>query len=483
MTPEVSHQVSSVPNSRRRFLKLAAGSALLLPTSLKGKLTQRTPVLNNQSESQPQNILLICTDQQHRDAIGSLSAPYLKTPAMDYLTESSTRFSESYCANPVCVPSRASLFSGRTSSEALDNRRIDRNIPNIGQWFSEHSDYETVYSGKWHLPQTYTPNIPGFRSLTTGRLGLGYITDEVTSRSCEAYIRNTPQSKKFFMVASFMQPHDICEWLRLNTERIEKLPYPIPEEELPPLPPNFQFAEEEPSWVQRLRSNRDPFLGDRNGDPKGRWDELHWRYYLWSYYRHIEQVDAEIERLLVALADTGRLENTLIVFTSDHGEGMGSHQLVRKGDTYDASARVPLHFSWPSHVEQSTVLADPVIGMDIFPTLCAYAGIETPDKLRGKNLRPLLEKKESLNRDCVVVENSGFNGRTVRSKDFKYITYRNDPVEQLFDYRTDPHEMHNRAKDPLYQGILEEHRAMLKKWEAPLEVQSQNDSDAWWRTG
>jgi choline-sulfatase len=128
-----------------------------------------------------------------------------------------------------------------------------------------------------------------------------------------------------------LQPHDICEWLRLNAENRTELRYPELRGELPPLPANFEFDAAEPEDVRKLRA------GNEAG--KYGWGKLHWQYYLWSYYRHVEMVDGEIVRILQALRDSGRDQDTVIVFTSDHGEGMACHQMVRKSSPYDESAK------------------------------------------------------------------------------------------------------------------------------------------------
>ena len=112
---------------------------------------------------------------------------------------------------------------------------IKEDIPNLGQWFRQESDYETIYAGKWHLPADYVTDIPGFYVINTGLIGQGNYCDTNVSMACEAYIRNRSREKPFLMVASFMQPHDICEWLRLNLENQPELRYPEIKDELPSL--------------------------------------------------------------------------------------------------------------------------------------------------------------------------------------------------------------------------------------------------------
>lgn len=404
----------------------------------------------------------------------------MRTPALDRLKKSGVSFAQSYTANPLCSPARSAILTGRTSSECavhVNGRPIRSDIPNLGQWFSQHTNYETFYAGKWHLPKTYTHDIPGFKVINSGIGGFGYLCDTVMSRACESFLRHrTHWPKPFLMVASFMQPHDICEWLRLNLEDPGRLRYPELAKHLPELPANFNFDKNEPKNIRNKRLRDDPFRG------KSKWDKEHWRYYRWSYYRNIEHLDAEIGRILRTLEDWGYIENTLIALTSDHGEGMGHHQMVRKKSFYDEASRVPLLFSWPGHISENKTDASHIVsGLDIMPTLCDYAGIKPPMNMRGRSLRSILEGNVLSWWRTVVTEVSSNTGRMVRTQRYKYITYKDDPVEQLFDMIDDPGETKNLATGSKYASTLAEHRRMLKDWEARLDVAPNvSNTDAWW---
>jgi len=461
--------------SRRNFVKLGGAAVALLAD---GTLTKRAFAGRKDRKPKPGNILLIYTDQQHIDTIAAGGCRHVRTPALDRLKTNGVSFTQSYSANPVCSPARSAAFTGRTSCEASvhkNGRPIRSDIPNLGQWFSQHTGYETFYAGKWHLPRTYTSDIPGFKVINTGIGGFGYLCDTAMSRACEGFIRNRSKSKPFLLVASFMQPHDICEWLRLNMNNPGKLRYPELADELPGLPGNFQFDENEPQSTKKRRSGNEPF--------KGNWDQEHWRYYRWSYYRHIEHLDAEIGRILSALEDRGYINDTLIVMTSDHGEGMGHHQMVRKSSFYDEAARVPLLLSWPGHiVEDKTDEVHLASGLDVMPTLCDYAGIKSPASMRGVSLRPILEGGDSAPRDCVVSEGNTNTGRMLRTQGFKYIKYVDDPVEQLFDMINDPGETRNLAANSRYAAAMSEHRKLLAGHEARLDAPRDIPHTEFWRT-
>jgi len=456
---------------RREFLA-AAGSSLAVGTG-----SRRARAQTSQRVDRP-NLLLIITDQQHIDTIAAGGCRHVQTPALDRLARRGVSFTRSYTANPVCSPARSAIFTGRTTTETgvyVNGKHIRPGMPNLGEWFSEHTDYETLYAGKWHLPRTHQNEIEGFTVLHTGIGGQGNLGDTGTSRACEAYLRNRTAQRPFLLVASFLQPHDICEWLRINTANPDRLRYPELLDELPALPDNFEFDTREPQYLNETRRTRDP--------AKGGWGRQQWRYYLWSYYRHIEMVDGEVGRLLQAIEETGEAENTVIVFTSDHGEGLARHQMVRKSSPYDEASRVPLLVSWPGHVsEDRTDAAHLVTGMDIMPTLCDYAEIEPPPAVRGKSLRPLLEGKPISWHDYIVTEMPGNRARLVRTERYKYVSYANDPVDLLFDMRDDPGETKNLAADPQYASVVADHRTLLRQWESRLDVVPDLPyAEAWWR--
>ena len=473
MKKDIKTEQSDCIVNRRDFIKLSGSAVALLAADT---LTKNANAAPQSHKTKPKNILLIITDQQHIDTIAAGGCRDVNTPALDLLKTSGISFTQSYTANPLCSPARSCVFTSRTSSETdvfNNGRPIRSDIPNLGQWFSQHTNYETLYAGKWHLPRTYTNNIPGFKVINTGIGGFGYLCDTIMSRSCEGFLRNRSKSRPFLLVASFMQPHDICEWLRLNMDNPNEMRYPQLASHLPELPDNFVFDKNEPGAIKKRRLGNEPF--------KGKWDKDQWRYYRWSYYRNIEHLDTEISRILQALQDCKHSKDTLIVFTSDHGEGMAHHQMVRKNTLYDEAARVSLIFSWPGHISENiTDTTHPVSGLDIMPTLCDYAGIKPPENTRGRSLRPLLEGRPVTTDNFIVTEVSSNTGRMVRSPLFKYITYKDDSVEQLFDMKKDPGETKNLSTSSRYASIMAEHRKRLKDWESRLDVPPNVPNAGFW---
>lgn len=449
--------------SRRGFLKASASAAGVLALGSFPSCGYPPKM----GKTKP-NIVFIITDQQHQETISGMGNRYLNTPALDKICSDGVYFDQSYSTNPVCSPARSSMFTGRMPCETgvyENGRPIRSDYPNLGQWLSENSDYESVYAGKWHLPRSSQFDIKGFKVLTGGVSGHGMIGDTSVSRSCEAYIKNRPGDKPFFLVASFLQPHDICEWLQINRQNQEELLYPGIADELPGLPDNFEYDKNEPSDYPRYRKNQQPV--------RGKWSKQHWRFYKWSYYRMVEQVDGEIGCILQALDEAGIADNTIVIFTSDHGEGLGHHQMVRKNNLYDPAARVPLVVSYPGSIQRNVIDNNHLVsGLDIAPTICDYAGVPVQPGSLGKSLRPLLEGKTTEWHPYIVSEVSHWDyqlGRMVRTDGYKYTIHASDMVEQLFDMKNDPGETKNLAGSTEYSGVLKEHRNLLKEWDARMD--------------
>jgi choline-sulfatase len=377
---------------------------------------------------------------------------------MDRLLTQGVSFLESYTADPLCSPARSSWFTSRMPSQngvITNGLPIDPAIPNLGQWLGPEG-YETVYIGKWHVPQSWPTAIAGFDVIPSGIGSHGQIGDGAISRTAAAYLEHRTGSDPFFLTVNFLQPHDVCQFVSMHRDSPDVLPYPQIAGELPPLPDNFNYDPNEPAKFADAANHR------------ASWSETQWRYYLWSYYRQVEMVDVEIGRVLRALDNFGYADNTMIIFTSDHGEGRGRHQTVLKNFLYDEAAKVPLVISWPGHVnEGATDSAHLVSGLDIMTTVCDYAGVAPPTEALGLSLRPLLEGTPTEWRDFVAAE-VVTTGRMIRTPDFKYITYYGDPVEQLFDMANDPGETVNLAGQPAHDDTLEAHRDLLAQWEQRL---------------
>lgn len=448
--------MSALNTSRRTFLKSggAGGLGLILAA-------QRAPAAA--TEKRPPNLLFMHLDQHHWEAVSAFGCAHVRTPNIDRLASQGTSFSLSYSANPVCCPARTCWYTGRASSEngvvMNDQWPIAPDMPDMGQWFSARG-YDSVYAGKWHVTgRNFTQS---FRVLTPGS-GVGEVTDGTVSRAAEGFLRSRPAGgKPFFLNLGFLQPHDCCYWVFEHGDGAAHTRFGPPPEDLPPLPANHGHCEREPALIARKREKR---VGDAC------WSADHWRWYLWNYYRMVEMADAEIGRVLDALEDAGLAQDTLVVLSADHGDGLARHGLTSKMFLYDEAARVPFIASCPGRVQAGVRDARHLVsGLDVAPTLCDFAGIEGLPKARGLSLRPLLEgRNDTPWREFLVVDTHR-TGRMVRTPEYKYIAYQGDPATQLFDMRSDPGELRNLAPDASKAGTVRDLAGRLSSWEKSLDL-------------
>jgi len=257
------------------------------------------------------------------------------------------------------------------------------------------------------------------------------------------------------LIASFMQPHDICYWA-INPDILvpKDLAFEDLKGELPDLPPNSKSWPKSPKALNNARFKA--------------FDDEQWQYYRYIYFRQIEMLDADVGRVLDALDDSGQAEDTIIIFTSDHGDGAGRHSLVSKWHPYDESMKVPLVFSCPGKIPQGRKDTTHLVsGLDIMKTMCDYAGIQPPKNPLALSLKPLIEGNDTSWRKFLSAD-TNFGGRIIRSDRYKYVKYPGDPVEQLFDMQDDPWETVNLHDDSKYASVMEEHRQLAKQWDSQL---------------
>lgn len=450
------------------------------------------------------NILIIVSDQQGIDTIAAYKKHFfheaylchwLKTPNFDRMVEGGYSFLESHSTNPVSCPARSSIFTGRYSTETgvtYNNIGIDKQIPNMGEWFEAHSGYKRVYCGKWHAGGVWNypdingnRKIPGFDIIPVGVSATGDFNDFQVSGALKGYIMNYKDEKPFLAVAGLMNPHDICYWIpQLHGDKL------VPKSDIfqlgnsrPPLPPNFEFKFEDPEPRQQVK-----------------YSEEEWRNYLYDYCRMIEKLDADLGRLLDAV--DSRHDETLVIFTSDHGEGLARHKRVQKWHPFEQSVKVPFIAYMPGHIQQNIIDNERIVsGIDIMTTVCAYAGIPPPPGCLGRNLRALLENGETQDLLDQAFAEFRHTGRIVRKGDYKYVKiyefsgepdkpfvriedgtpekfqkcagsnrYKCKSNTLLFNLKNDPWELNNLASDKEYASKISELDTLLaEEWEKIIE--------------
>ena len=388
-------------------------TALLAP-SASTALNAKTP-----------NILFIITDQHHANMLSSAGNPYLKTKALDGMAKAGIRFTNAYVTNPVCVPSRISMATGmmpgrfgvfNNGMKAKISKEVGDN--SLGKLIKS-GGYDTFYGGKVHLAPVLSPLRAGYDEFCKDQ------RDELPEVCIEFMTRK--RDKPFFAVASFINPHDICFAYNARQAKrgkgkplvnaLYKEAEALPEDKLPPLPANHAIPKREPEAIEatmKVTATTPAKLIRKD------YNERDWRNYRWIYCRLTERVDAQIGRLLDALKKNGLEENTLVVFTSDHGDMDGSHRLASKNVFYENSAGVPFIMQYkgvipPNQVDEKSLVSN---GLDVVPTLCDYAGVSAPEYLLGRSLRPVAEnQKDNSRRPFIVAENN--TGRMLRTARFK----------------------------------------------------------------
>ncbi len=396
------------------------------------------------------NILLVVTDQQSVNTISSLidlhQDCYSSSPSVNRIVDNGITFTNCYCANSVSVPSRYSIFTGLFGGKAgvRDNEfelndeaqtRATLLTNGMGNLFKK-GGYDTYYAGKVHLPAS---SLDGdVQSLTMHPTSYGfdeYLSSnerlEMAEVAADFLTNRTVDENPFLLVTSFINPHDICSFETAdpdkNTEATRMVATIREEIEsydmeyfyltlAPKLPSNIEMTVDLPTNTKTYKRTMDSYT------------VYDWYDYRFVYKRLIDDVDSHIGVVLDALDANPELKaNTIIVFTSDHGEMQGSHRLTAKSKPYEECQQVPLVFSGQAIGEG--IRSDiSVSGVDIVPTLCDLAGIDTSGvELDGESLRDVVYgvKDATIDRDYIYMEALTF--RAIVKDGYKYTLFDNDP--------------------------------------------------------
>ncbi|MCB1122738.1 MAG: sulfatase-like hydrolase/transferase, partial [Verrucomicrobiae bacterium] len=409
-----------------------------------------------QSRDERPNILVIMTDQQSANMMSIAGNANLHTPAMDSLARKGVRFTKAYCTNPICVPSRTSFLTGTPSH--VNGINFNRNDAPNGingtplTKVVQQAGYRTGYVGKWHIPHSIQDS--DWNGIDFVKYPKSNEVDFLIPDGCSEFLAQK-SDKPFLLFASFVNPHDICETARILSgidDRFKNgLIPPFPDVSYcPKLPSNHAIPDDEPEVIrihQAIPTNSRTY-------PSINWDDETWRIYRWAYARLVELVDFQIGKVLELLNVYGVEENTVILFTSDHGDGNGAHCWNQKTLLYEETAGIPFMITDLRNPRDSEVNRERLVsmGLDLFPTIFDYAGISSPAGLMGLSARPETIRSGPAH-DYIVAENDlhpeygrsgGVYGRMIRTANFKYVCYSEGKHhEQLFDLENDPGEMNN----------------------------------------
>jgi arylsulfatase A-like enzyme len=332
---------------------------------------------------------------------------------------------------------------------------LDRHAGNELARLLTHRGYRCGYAGKWHVG-TWGPTESLTGGEDTGFENLCPIHDGKVPQTVARFVREVGK-EPWMCVASFDNPHNIHEWAVDASLPWGNLPAPPALRDLPPLPANFAPSPDEPRAIRDLR-NRDSRLPETPEQ---------WRRYRWAYFRLVEKVDRQVGLLMEKLNEAGMSENTLVIFTSDHGDMNAAHRLAFKHVLYQESISVPLILAGPGiehRVEERFVSA----GLDIYPTILSAAGVGIPSEAQGVSLLDWArDSGQTPDRAFIVCQShvGGRPARMLRTQRWKYVLHEQGPLrEQLFDMENDPGEQVNLATCAAMDDVLREHRRLLLDW-------------------
>jgi arylsulfatase A-like enzyme len=447
------------------------------------------------------NILLIMADQFRADCLG-VANPAIHTPNLDRLAREGVRFTNAYSSTPTCTPARAALLSGLApwNHGMLRYAELGKQYPVEMPRALRDAGYYTTAIGKLHYhPQRHTHGYHqalldesgrvesvDFRSdyrswfwsqaphLDPDATGLGWNDYEArpyklperlhptawTGATAASWIESYQQPEPFFLKVSFARPHspyDPPERLWKRYEGVE-----LPKAVVAPWASNFA----KPSGAVS-----DAWHGDFGAAQVRRSRQ--------GYYGSVTFVDEQVGRILEAVEKRGWLEETLIVFFSDHGDMLGDHHLWRKSYAYEASAKVPFLLRWPGAPSRRV---DAVAEMrDVLPTFLEAAGVQAQHPLDGRSLLPVATGRETNWRrwldlehgPCYSPEN---HWNALTDGRHKYIFHAHDAREQLFETASDPGELTDLAADP-------SHAALLRTWRQRMTEHLAPRGDHWVKGG
>ncbi|MBA3312229.1 MAG: sulfatase-like hydrolase/transferase [Planctomycetota bacterium] len=396
-------------------------------------------------EPQRPNVLFLFTDDQRADAVGAFDHPVLKTPNLDALVRSGFTIKNAYClgsnVGAVCSPSRNMLLSGRAYFR-WEGRMAP---PEPANWpdSMKAAGYETYHHGKRGNTaieiqkrfdhNKYVSNDEAERR--SGEPGKEIVDDAV------AFLKDREAAKPFFMYLAFGNPHDPRVAAQKYRDLYDAASIPLPKNYLPVHP--FDNG-----WM----TGRDESLA-----PWPRTEDIV-REHLHDYYATITALDSHIGRLLSSLDDHGLRENTLIVFSSDHGLAVGSHGLFGKQNVYEDGMKAPLVFSGAGiRYGESDAM---VYLVDLYPTVCDLVGVEPPTSIDGRSFANVLRGESDEARDAIFLAYEDMQ-RAVRDDRWKLIVYPKINRVQLFDLKTDPHEIDDLADAPQHRDRIERLMTLL----------------------
>ena len=417
------------------------------------------------------NIIYAFSDEHRYQSMSLSEMPGLHTPNMAKLAQQGAVFTNCISNYPVCSPHRAILMTGRWPHQQgmIDNNiQLDADQMTLGKAF-QGVGYHTAYIGKWHLGGNRAESFGFDLSLIWTRTGKhwdtaeyhptngkpvkpkGYNATLMTDQAIDYIQKHAGGERPFFLMLSWNPPHSCF------TDPPDEKKALYPENSLP-YRPNVPTAQ----TVDGPGASRI-------------WKQNSWPHYQ-GYHAHISAIDDELGRLTAKLDELGIAEDTIIVYSSDHGSMFGSHGVGSKRQPFEESIRVPFIIRWPGVIPAGQT-PGPLFGsIDIMPTMCALAGIPVPDTCMGLDFSATLRGKpggpdpESQFIMHISKKNASHGEnhpapifRGVRTKRYTYAVYPDRPW-CLFDNAKDPYQLNNLIDDPAHAKLRAKNAETLREW-------------------
>ena len=415
------------------------------------------------------NLLIIHTDQQSCWTVGAYGGTVVDTPHTDSLARDGTIFRNFFTNSAVCTPSRGCLLTGRyphAHGAYRNNIELNRDEKTLAHVLAANG-YDTGYAGKWHLdgepkPGWMTPdramgfadcrymfNRGHWKKITDNPDGaptahaynvLGddqiYTTDWLTTKTIE--FMKKERTGPFFFMVSIPDPH---------TPFTVRPPYDtmFRAQDMPV--PSTLEQRDLPGWAKA------PKNGVRGKTPKERAAWL--REKKAQYCGEVKCIDDNVGRMIEALRETGQLDNTVVVFTTDHGEYMGEHGLMAKNNLYETAYRIPMLVRWPERIPAGAAIDACVSTVDFMPTILGLMGVDPSGREQGRDGSHLLVGKRGEWRDEAFIHHSSLTRAGIFTPEWE-LAYVKDGDSVLFNRLTDPEQIRNQFDDPACKDVVRE---------------------------
>jgi arylsulfatase A-like enzyme len=431
-------------------------------------------------ESTRPNILFICTDQQRYDSLGVNGNPVCQTPNLDRLAAAGMNFTRAFTVSSLCSPARASLLTGlyphnHGMTDNCNARQVStRELSPALITFPQLLKYRTGYVGKWHVGQKRTPLDWGFDDYIPGEgwhewwpegvqlekesaMRLPYAPEKPMAARVPLPLEAYPEYQRASAAIALLEGYarQCAPFLLCLDFFAPHYPHYLPE----PYASMYDPAAL-PRWVNFADALPEVHEGTRW--LKQRWGVSDWETcaeIVAAYYGHVTCLDHQIGRVLEALDRMGLARDTLVVFTSDHGDLTGAHGILQKGAVgYDELYRIPLIARWPGVVEMGVECDGLVELSDLMPTLLEVAGVGVPQGLDGRSMAPLLQGgmpmdwRQEVFAEYLGSQNGDIALKILRTAEYKLVLSASGP-DELFDLKKDPGELENRIGDPAYGAV------------------------------